>query len=66
MGKGSAMSDEVDQTTERMERESELRRFYQPFALEPGEAGECQLCGEQSARLVRGACAPCRDKRKLP
>ena len=30
-----------------------------------GEPGECELCGEWSGRLVRGACAPCRDKYKL-
>jgi len=26
-----------------------------------GHPGECSLCGEHSARLVGGACAPCRD-----
>jgi hypothetical protein len=31
-----------------------------------GSAGECELCGEWSGRLVNGACAPCRDKYKLP
>lgn len=30
-----------------------------------GEPGECELCGEASPRLVRGACAPCRDRYKL-
>ena len=29
-----------------------------------GKPGECGLCGEWSARLVRGACAPCRDRFK--
>ncbi len=32
----------------------------------PGKAGECELCGEWSGRLVRGGCAPCRDKYRLP
>lgn len=31
-----------------------------------GEPGECERCGEPSLRLVGGACAPCRDKFKLP
>lgn len=30
-----------------------------------GKPGECDLCGEWSGRLVRGACAPCRDLRGL-
>ena len=28
-----------------------------------GYAGECVLCGEDSLRLVKGECAPCRDGR---
>lgn len=31
-----------------------------------GTPGDCDLCGEWSGRLVSGACAPCRDKYKLP
>jgi len=31
-----------------------------------GVPGTCARCGEESLRLVRGACAPCRDKFKLP
>jgi hypothetical protein len=34
--------------------------------LPAGEPGECELCGEWSGRLVRGACAPCRDRHRLP
>ncbi len=34
--------------------------------IQPGEPGECDLCGEESGRLINGACAPCRDKYKLP
>ena len=30
-----------------------------------GVPGECELCGEEWPRLVRGVCAPCRDKHKL-
>ena len=28
-------------------------------------AGECDLCGEESGRLVEGVCARCRDRYKL-
>lgn len=31
-----------------------------------GVAGDCNLCGEPSLRLIAGVCAPCRDKHKLP
>lgn len=27
-----------------------------------GIPGECTYCGEESARLVNAACAPCRDR----
>lgn len=33
--------------------------------LQVGTSGECEFCGWQSARLVGGACAPCRDERRL-
>ncbi len=35
-------------------------------AIPVGAPGECDLCGEWSGRLVGGACAPCRDRYKLP
>ncbi len=57
------MADDLDMTQERAEREEALReRYKQPFEIEPGEAGECERCGEESPRLVRGACARCRDR----
>jgi hypothetical protein len=28
-----------------------------------GAPGECDVCGRDSPRLVKGACAPCRDRR---
>lgn len=31
--------------------------------IEPGVAGECIECGEESMRLIGGACARCRDTR---
>ena len=44
--------------------EAEIR--YQAGRMPIGEPGNCDLCGEWSGRLVRGVCAPCRDKYKLP
>ena len=43
---------------------AEIRR--QAAKIEAGVPGDCDLCGEWSARLINGACAPCRDKYKLP
>lgn len=49
-----------------IEAESSLAAVRRAAAAIPeGEPGECELCGEWSARLVRGACAPCRDRFKL-
>ena len=60
--------DDVDITQARIEMILEagiedVRKMAAEMPL--GEPGECGLCGEWSGRLVRGACAPCRDKRKL-
>lgn len=30
-----------------------------------GHPGECEWCGEHSPRIVRGACAKCRDELNL-
>lgn len=38
----------------------------QAEAIEPGEPGECDKCGEDMPRLVRGICCRCRDLYKLP
>jgi hypothetical protein len=61
--------DELDRANElaeaeRANGEALARRAAQ--LIPAGNAGECDLCGEWSGRLVRGACAPCRDKYKLP
>lgn len=48
-------------------REKEAVAAAQRAAAEmpKGEPGDCELCGEWSGRLVRGVCAPCRDRFKL-
>ena len=63
------MADDLDMTQERLEREQALRdkaRPADPYEPPAGVAGDCDLCGEWSGRLVGGACAPCRDKHGLP
>lgn len=58
--------DEIDRAQEREQqyRAEAIRAASRP--LEPGVEGDCDLCGEHSMRLVQGACAPCRDKYRLP
>ena len=63
------MSDEADKAQAATEPllEADVAAIRNRAAKMPvGEPGECELCGEYSMRLVRGACARCRDKHKLP
>lgn len=63
------MSDDSDIATmrEMIEQDIAVRAVQLRAAQIPaGEPGECDFCGEWSGRLVGGACAPCRDRRKLP
>lgn len=55
------MADLVDLAQEQQERE-EKRRRSKPYHLPDGKRGDCEICGEMSARLINGVCAPCRDK----
>jgi len=63
------MADDIDLSSERAE--ADLARRVEATrqaaaGIPPGIAGDCDLCGEHSMRLVGGACAPCRDKHQLP
>jgi hypothetical protein len=62
------MADEIDQA--QAHSEAELARNVAAVraqaAIPEGNAGDCDFCGEWSGRLVGGACAPCRDARRLP
>ncbi len=63
------MADEADTANDLRQaaEESGIAAIRKNVASMPkGETGECDLCGEWSGRLVGGACAPCRDKYKLP
>lgn len=62
------MVDFIDDTQADMEREQERAMKLNALAvaqIPAGEPGDCDRCGEFSLRLVRGYCAPCRDKYKL-
>jgi hypothetical protein len=56
------MTDDADRADQEIERHlaEALRTARKP--IPEGTPGDCDLCGEWSARLVNGACAPCRDK----
>lgn len=59
------MSDVIDKGCEReqMDTASAVDAARREAAKMPvGYAGTCYSCGEDSPRLVKGACAPCRDK----
>lgn len=59
------MSDELDLTATNIEtiESAAIARIRERAAkIEKGVAGICSRCEEHSERLVRGACAPCRDR----
>ena len=63
------MSDEIDIANDRIAREeaAAIKAVQAKLDAQPvGVPGECDLCGEYMLRLVDGACAPCRDRYKLP
>lgn len=57
--------DEIDVAQEREDYATRdaIRRASKDIPT--GKPGDCELCGEWFARLVGGACPPCRDKYKL-
>lgn len=63
------MTDIIDVANDRAEADTEraIAAARENAAQIPeGTAGECELCGAWSGRLVVGACAPCRDRYRLP
>lgn len=59
------MADEIDISNDRIEAElsnEQARIRAEAAKFDPGKPGDCELCGEWSRRLVKGVCAPCRDK----
>lgn len=62
------MADEIDIANERcaVDMDKAISVIRNKAKLDPGSEGECELCGEWMLRLIGGACAPCRDRYKLP
>lgn len=63
------MSDEIDIANDRAAADTqraEAAARAKAQAIPAGTPGDCELCGEWSGRLVGGACAPCRDRYRLP
>lgn len=63
------MADIIDEAGDHIEREAAARQAAassRAASMPKGGPGDCDLCGEWSARLVGAACAPCRDRYKLP
>ena len=63
------MADEIDIANDRAAADTEraiAAARTASAAVIPGRAGDCDLCGEWSGRLVGGACAACRDRHRLP
>lgn len=62
------MADDIDRAADSVMRDTEhlIARALKRPPMPVGTPGDCDLCGEWSGRLVEGACAPCRDRYKLP
>lgn len=58
--------DEFDIASEREEAQRAEAIRQNRHDLPPGKPGECEVCGEWSGRLILGACAPCRERYRLP
>ncbi len=54
--------DDIDRAQEREQLATAAAIALAARDLPAGEAGECDFCGEHSPRLVRSACARCRDE----
>ena len=57
--------DDLDRASEREQiaRDAAIARAQRD--MPQGKPGECDWCEQYSPRLVGGACARCRDERKL-
>lgn len=60
------MSDVVDMAAELQDEHLALSLQRARVPIAEGVAGECEQCFEDSARLVGGRCAFCRDGRRRP
>jgi len=56
------MTDDIDRANEYAEALRQAALNAPRPTMAPGQPGECDECGEHSARLVGGLCAPCREE----
>lgn len=56
------MPDEADIANDYAERHLAASVAAARGDIKPGQPGICELCDEESGRLIGGACAPCRDR----
>ncbi len=59
------MADEADIANDYWEKLQAAALSSVRPEMPKGEPGECEWCGEHSRRLVRKACAKCRDEFNL-
>jgi len=62
----SEVGDIIDQANDHAQAMLEIQIAAQRKDIVPGVPGDCALCGEWSGRLIGNACAPCRDRYRLP
>lgn len=63
------MADIIDEANDLRDKEEAARiQAVRDRAemIPAGVAGDCDMCGSWSGRLVGGACARCRDRYRLP
>ncbi len=59
------MSDIADNADREIDLTIRAARLLAAKPMAKGVPGECELCGEDSPRLVFNVCPPCRDKYHL-
>jgi len=59
------MSDIADKANEVTEAWLQQKIDAARGVIKPGKEGDCDMCGEWFGRLIKGVCAPCRDKYNL-
>lgn len=61
----TAIGDPIDIASDRAELEREMAMRNTAKDIPPGVPGECEYCGDESPRLIKNACARCRDEFRL-
>lgn len=58
-------ADRAQMDAEAVEAARAKKRAGARYKMPEGVPGECDFCGEWSGRLIKGFCAPCRDRYRL-